>query len=88
MQLNDKHRKYWRRNLRVTAMLLAIWFVVTFGVAFYARELSQFHFFGWTFSFWMAAQGSVIVYVIITWYYARKMNALDMAYGVDEAAGE
>ena len=46
MQLTDKHREYWQRNLKITAILLAIWFLVTFGVAFFARDLT-FNFFGW-----------------------------------------
>lgn len=83
MQLTEKHRQYWQKNLRLTAVLLAIWFVVTYVVAFFARDLS-FTFFGWPFSFWMGAQGALIVYVIIIWYYARTMNRLDQEHGVAE----
>ena len=83
MQLTEKHRQYWQKNLRITAVLLAIWFVVTYVVAFFARDLS-FTFFGWPFSFWMGAQGALIVYVIIIWYYARTMNRLDQEHGVAE----
>ena len=50
MQLTEGHRVYWRKNLRITAILLAIWFVVTFVVGFMARDLN-FTFFGWPFSF-------------------------------------
>jgi putative solute:sodium symporter small subunit len=84
MQLTERHKSYWRKNLNVTAVLLAIWFVVTFVVSFFARDLS-FNFFGWPFSFWMGAQGSLVVYVIIIWYYARTMNRLDQEHGVAEA---
>ncbi|MEO5881523.1 MAG: sodium/substrate symporter small subunit, partial [Caldimonas sp.] len=56
MQLTKKHHEYWQRTLSVTGVLLAIWFVVTFVVAYFARDL-QFNFFGWPFSFWVAAQG-------------------------------
>jgi len=85
MQLTERHQEYWRRNLRITAVLLAIWFVVTFVVGYYAREFFfSFNFFGWPFSFWMGAQGALIVYVVIVWYYARCMNRLDHEYGVDE----
>lgn len=83
MQLTEKHRQYWQKNLRITAVLLAIWFVVTYVVAFYARELS-FTFFGWPFSFWMGAQGALVVYVIIIWFYAHYMNKLDQEHGVAE----
>lgn len=83
MQLTDKHREYWSRKLRLTAMLLAIWFVVTFVVAYWARDLN-FNFFGWPFSWWMGAQGALIIYLIIIWVYERKMNQMDDEYGVSE----
>lgn len=83
MQLTQKHREYWQKNLRITSILLAIWFFVTFVIGYFARDLN-FTFFGWPFSFWVAAQGALIVYVLIIWYYARHMNRLDRAYGVDE----
>ena len=52
MQLTEARRHYWQRNLRITGVLLAIWFAVTFVVSYYAHEL-DFTFFGWPFSFWM-----------------------------------
>ena len=84
MQLTESHRLYWRKNLRITAILLAIWFVVTFVVSYYARELS-FNFFGWPFSFWMGAQGALVIYVLIIGFYARYMGKLDIEYGVEES---
>ena len=76
-------RQHWRDNLRLTAGLLAIWFVVTFVVSYYARDLS-FSFFGWPFSFWMGAQGSLVVYCLIVWFYAWYMGRLDIRHGVEE----
>ncbi|MEP7329979.1 MAG: DUF4212 domain-containing protein [Betaproteobacteria bacterium] len=84
MQLTEKQKEYWKRNLRITAILLSIWFVVTFVMGFFARDLNEINFFGWPLAFYMAAQGSLIVYVIIIWYYARYMNNLDIAYDVAE----
>ncbi len=83
MQLTENHRSYWNKNLRLTSVLLAIWFVVTFVVAYNARELS-FSFFGWPFSFWVAAQGGLLVYMGIIWCYARTMNRLDQEHNVAE----
>jgi putative solute:sodium symporter small subunit len=83
MQLTERHHQYWRKNLRITSILLGVWFFVTFVVGYFARDLN-FNFFGWPFSFWVAAQGALIVYVLIIWYYARYMNKLDIEYGVDE----
>ena len=83
MELTERHRDYWRKNLRITAVLMVIWFVVTYVVAFFARDLN-FTFFGWPFSFWVAAQGALIVYVVMIWFYARTMNRLDEDFGVAE----
>lgn len=82
-QLSERHHRYWDKNVRMTALLMLIWFVVTYVVGFYARELN-FTFFGWPFSFWVASQGALIVYVVIIWYYARYMNRLDQEHGVAE----
>jgi putative solute:sodium symporter small subunit len=78
-----RREEYWSRNLRMTAILLGVWFVVTYVVAFMARDLT-FSFFGWPFSFYMAAQGSLIIYVAIIWYYAHYMSQLDREFGVEE----
>ena len=87
MQLTARHHEYWKKNLNITAILMVIWFLATFVMGYYARDLS-FDFFGWPFSFYMAAQGSLIIYVLIIWYYARYMNNLDHEYGVNEGEDE
>ena len=87
MQLTELQEQYWQKNLNVTAKLMGVWFVVTFVVTFFARDLS-FIFFGWPFSFWMASQGSLVIYVLIIWYYASYMNKIDQEHGVAEEEGE
>ena len=83
MQLTEKHKEYWRKNVTMTMILLAVWAFVTYVLGYLARDLS-FNFFGWPFSFWVGGQGALVVYVIIIWWYARDMNNLDKEYGVHE----
>jgi len=83
LTLTERQREYWRKNLRITAVLMVIWFLVTFGVGYFARDLN-FTFFGWPFSFWVGGQGALIIYVLMIAYYARTMNQLDREYGVAE----
>ena len=83
MKVSDNHQRYWQKNLRITAILLVIWFVVTYVVAYYARDLS-FVMAGWPFSFWVGAQGALVVYMAIIGYYAHYMNKLDIEHGVAE----
>jgi putative solute:sodium symporter small subunit len=83
MKVSENHQRYWQKNLRITGILLGIWFVVTYVMAFFARDLN-FNFFGWPFSFYMAAQGSLVIYVLIIAFYASYMNKLDIEHGVAE----
>ena len=82
MQPDERHRRYWRKTLVITALLLLVWFGVTFGVGYFARALS-FRFFGWPFSFWMGAQGALLVYGLIIGFYAWYMNKLDVQYSLE-----
>jgi putative solute:sodium symporter small subunit len=84
MQLTEKHNEYWRRNLVMTTILLAVWFVATFVEAWYARELNDIVFLGFPLGFYMSAQGSLAIYVVIIGIYALYMRKLDLEYGVDE----
>jgi putative solute:sodium symporter small subunit len=83
MQLTEKHRQYWNANLRLSAVLLAVWFVVTFVMAWFARDLNA-SFFGWPLSFFMAAFGSPLIYVVLIWFYAKRMDQLDIQFDVEE----
>ena len=58
---------------RLRWILLLIWGSITFGVAFFARDLS-FNVLDKPFGFWMAAQGSVLIFLAITWIYALLVN--------------
>ena len=80
---DDALRARWRSCLRLTALLMTVGFLVTFVVAFYARELGG-PLFGWPFSFWMAAQGALVVYLALVCIYARAMRRLDAQFGVVE----
>jgi putative solute:sodium symporter small subunit len=83
LELTEKHKEYWRKNVRITIVLMVIWTVVTYVIGYYARELS-FNFFGWPFSFWVGAQGALALYVVMIGFYAWYMNRLDREYGVAE----
>ncbi len=84
MELTAGHKEYWRRNLVYTAILLAVWFVVTFVEAWFARELNTITFFGFPLGFYMSAQGSLAIYVAIIGIYAYLMGKLDKEFNVDE----
>ena len=79
-----RQRPYWRRNLCLTAILLSIWFVVTFVASYYARELDRITLFGFPLGFYMAAQGSLIIFVVLIFWFSSRQNAIDEEFGVAE----
>lgn len=83
MQTEEHRRRHWRANRLVIAVLLLILFLITFGVSYFARQL-DFRFFGWPFSFWVAAQGAPLVYLLIVAAYAGLMHWLDRRCNVDD----
>ncbi|MGB0127146.1 MAG: DUF4212 domain-containing protein [Rhodocyclaceae bacterium] len=82
--IGQRHRRHWRGNLRLTALCLLVWALVTFVPAYWAQELNRIDFFGWPLGFYMAAQGGLIIYVILIGVYAWGMDRLDRQCGVDQ----
>jgi putative solute:sodium symporter small subunit len=81
----DRAKQYWRRNLALVARLLVVWALVSYGCGIlFVEELNQFRFGGYKLGFWFAQQGSIYVFVVLIFYYARKMAALDHEFGVEE----
>jgi putative solute:sodium symporter small subunit len=79
----DALRRRWHAGLRLTGVLLVLWFGVSFGIAFFARDL-DFNLFGWPFSFWVGSQGALIVYLALVGIYARRARQLDDAASIGE----
>lgn len=86
MQLSAKQVEYWHKNLKLTAVLLAIWFLVTFVFGFFAIPISKLTIpvLDFPAAYYIAAQGALIVYVLILYYYAKRMRQYDVEYDVDE----
>lgn len=82
----DKQRlaDYWKYNVRLTTIIMVIWFVVTYVAIFFAPELDKIVIFGFPMGYYMGAQGSLIIFVILIWIYSSKMNKADVDYGVQE----
>ena len=77
--------EYWRYNVRLTTVLLAIWFVVTFLISgLWASWLNQWTIIGFPLGYYMAAQGSLAIFVIEIAVYAWLMNKKDDEFGIRE----
>jgi putative solute:sodium symporter small subunit len=81
----QQKQEYWRYNVKVTTTLLVIWFVVTFLISgIWAGWLNQYTVLGFPLGYYMAAQGSLAIFVIEIAVYARLMNKKDLEYGIVE----
>ncbi len=82
---NNNNNNYWRANLKVAAVLLTIWFTVSFGFGILLVEpLNKIAFFGFKLGFWWAQQGAIFVFVILIFVYARIMKHIDRKFGVQD----
>ena len=80
-----KHVHYWHANVKLLLLLLSIWFIASFGLSILAVDwLDQVKFMGFPLGFWMAQQGSIVVFLLIIAVYAWQMNRVDRKYGVEE----
>ena len=78
-------KAYWRANLKLVGLCLAIWFIVSYGFGILLMDvLNRFTVFGFKLGFWFAQQGSIFVFLLLIFYYARRMNVLDRKYQVEE----
>jgi len=81
---NQSHKRYWRENLQYLAILLFIWFLVSFGFGIlWVEQLNGIRIGGFKLGFWFAQQGSIYVFVILIFVYVLLMNRLDRKYKLD-----
>ena len=81
----EQKKSYWRYNITLTIVLLIVWFVVTYLISgLWAASLNNFSFIGFPLGYYMAAQGSLAIFVIEIAVYAYLMNKLDLKYGIRE----
>ena len=84
--LKERRIAYWRANLRILAILMSIWFVVSFGCGIlFVEPLNQIKLGGFKFGFWMAQQGSIYVFVALILVYVRQMNKLDRKFNFQDS---
>ena len=80
---NDNHRAYWRENTALIRNLLIVWALVSLVFSILLVEpLNTIRFFGVPFGFWMAQQGSILVFVALIFIYAVQMDKLDRKHNI------
>lgn len=82
---DDRAAQYWRANVRLIIGCLAVWALVSYGFAILLRPLlADISVGGTDLGFWFAQQGSILFFILLIFFYAWRMNALDKKFGVEE----
>ena len=76
--------EHWRRTKKLMITHLSIWFVFAYLVHWFGSALHNINFFGWPLNYYMAAQGSLIVFVVQLFLFGRQQHAIVVKFGVDE----
>ena len=80
-QVKEAH---WRKTSRLMWIIMALWFFFSFIVHFFARDLNSIVILGFPMGFYMAAQGSLIAFVVLCFWNASAQDKIDREFGVDE----
>lgn len=80
----EKKAAYWARTSKLMWTILFIWFLASFVVHMFATTLNQIVIIGFPLGYYMAAQGSLIVFVILCFWNASAQNKIDEEFGVAE----
>mgnify|MGYP000323112524 FL=1 len=76
---------YWQANITILSKCLVVWFVCSYGFGILlVEQLNAFSIGGYQLGFWFAQQGSIYVFLILIFYYVKRMNRLDREFDVDE----
>ena len=80
----DNLEQHWAETRSLTTWILILWFIFSMGIFFFANSLNSITFFGWPFGFYMAAQGSLVIFVVLIVVLNAKQEKIDDKYGLAE----
>lgn len=75
---------YWQQTRRLTLAVILLWVAVTFGLGWFSDELNRFAFLGFPLGFYMAAQGTLLVYLAMIAIYNHRMRKIEEESGIDD----
>jgi putative solute:sodium symporter small subunit len=75
---------HWNATSRLMWIMLVLWAFFSFVIHFFVNPLNSIVVFGFPIGFWFAAQGSLIIFVVMLFWFARRQDAIDREYGVAE----
>jgi putative solute:sodium symporter small subunit len=77
-------RGYWERTQRLMFIMLGLWIFFSFIIHMFVDALNTIVILGFPLGFYMAAQGSLIAFVVMLFIFARAQGRIDVESGVAE----
>ena len=85
MSSDSNSRAYWSATLGLLTKVLVVWFLGSYGAGILlAPALNSIHLGGYPLGFWFAHQGSIYMFIVLIFYYAKKMGDIDRQFGMQE----
>ena len=84
--MNDtsKRAEHWQRTRKLMFITLTIWFIFSFVVHWFAGSLNAMTFLNFPLGFYMAAQGSEVIFVLTLFWFVLAQQKIDRDCGFDE----
>lgn len=83
-QNTDARQVHWEKTRNLTIVVLVIWAIFSFGVHWFAAALNELSFLGFPLGYYMAVQGSLIVFVLLIFYQNWRQDKIDDEAGLGE----
>ena len=83
--MESSAKAYWKDTLSLVRNMLIVWFLVSYGAGIlFAPALNSISLGGYPLGFWFAQQGSIYIFIILIFTYAKMMGKLDEKHDVHE----
>lgn len=76
--------RYWSATRALMFLMLLLWIFFSFGIHWFVKDLNTIVFLGFPLGFYMAAQGSLIAFVVMLFVFAAVQHGIDKKYGMAE----
>lgn len=80
----ERRQAYWAKTSRLMWTIMVLWFIFAFAIHLFAVQLNSVSIGGFPLGFYMAAQGSLIAFVVLCFWNASAQNKIDQEFGVAE----
>ena len=76
--------KHWDKTKSLMIITLAIWFLFGYVIFMFGSSLNEDSFLGYPLAYYMCAQGSIIAFVVLIFWFANRQEKIDEEFGFQE----